>query len=186
MTPLDSVEQPDNPFHASRLQGSLAAMAAKGNALAVWPQADRTLKLECVFGNNSHFSRAFKAAFGRRPSGAHSARIVTRGCPEVETISSRARRGRVKDRSRTLYGEHRRPGIGRRSRTTLSLSASQPLSPACGLPLGPAAARAAAGPRASLPESRVASGPRWCPPATHSTHIRSHTSSRCGGNSHPT
>jgi len=126
VTPLDSVEQPDNPFHASRLQGSLAAMAAKGNALAVWPQADRTLKLECVFGNNSHFSRAFKAAFGRRPSGAHSARIVTRGCPEVETISSRARRGRVKDRSRTLYGEHRRPGIGRRSRTTLSLSTSQP------------------------------------------------------------
>ena len=57
-------------------------MAAKGNALAVWPQADRTLKLECVFGNNSHFSRAFKAAFGRRPSGAHSARIVTKGYPQ--------------------------------------------------------------------------------------------------------
>ena len=38
---------------------------------------------------------------------------------EVEKISSRTRRGRVAQRSRTLCGEHHRPEIGGRSRKTL-------------------------------------------------------------------
>ncbi len=33
-----------------------------------------TITLESGFSNSSHFSRSFKAAFGRRPSDARSAR----------------------------------------------------------------------------------------------------------------
>lgn len=62
-------QSPEQFFVALRLQVAHDLLEHTDDAVGA-------IALQCGFGNSSHFARAFKAAFGRRPSDARGARAV--------------------------------------------------------------------------------------------------------------
>jgi transcriptional regulator GlxA family with amidase domain len=66
-------QSPEQFFVALRLQVAHDLLKHNDDAVSA-------IALQCGFGNSSHFARAFKAAFGRRPSESRRARsLIARG-----------------------------------------------------------------------------------------------------------